>query len=292
MKTAEVNNICVVGAGSMGHQIGMLCALGGYETTIQDVNEDALGKAKEALEFQMDKWVSKGKISSEQRIEAFSRLLFTTSLEEAAQETDFVIEAIVEKLEVKRQVFSELDRLAPPHTILATNSSTIVSSLLAEATNRPDKVCNMHFFFPPLVMDCVEVVKGEHTSDETVKVTMEICEKINRTAVLLQKEISGFIANRILGALTTEAVKLYEEGYADFEDIDLICTKALKHPIGPFGLMDLSGIDVAYFVHEQRYAETGDPNDKPPKSIEEKVQAGTLGRKTGRGWYNYSTQKA
>ncbi|WP_280770452.1 3-hydroxyacyl-CoA dehydrogenase family protein [Salipaludibacillus daqingensis] len=287
MQGNSLQNVCVVGAGSMGHQIGMLCALGGCETVIQDVNETSLGKAKESLAYQIDKWVQKGKITEAEKVAAFSRLAFTTSLKEAASNADFVIEAVVEKLDVKRSVFAELDEIAPKHAVLATNSSTIVSSLLADATSRPEKVCNMHFFFPPLIMDCVEVVRSEQTSEETVQVTMELCEKINRTAVLLNKEISGFVANRILGALSKEAVKLYEEGYASFQDIDLITTKALKHPIGPFALMDLSGIDVAYYVNQQRYAETGDPEDKPAKCIEDKVKAGTLGRKTGQGWYTY-----
>ncbi len=287
MQENNMQNVCVVGAGSMGHQIGMLCALGGCETVIQDVNESSLKKAKEALVYQIDKWVQKGKLTETEKEAAFSRLAFTTNLKEAASNADFVIEAVTEKLDVKRNVFAELDEIVPEHTILATNSSTIVSSLLADVTNRPEKVCNMHFFFPPLVMDCVEVVRSELTSDETAQEAMNLCEKINRTAVLLNKEISGFVANRILGALSKEAVKLYEEGYASFEDIDLICTKALKHPIGPFALMDLSGIDVAYYVNQQRFAETGDPEDKPAKCIEEKVEAGMLGRKTGQGWYTY-----
>jgi 3-hydroxybutyryl-CoA dehydrogenase len=238
----------------------------------------------------MEQWVGKRKISDDQKEAAFSRLTFTTNLKEAAGNADFIIEAVVEKLDVKRDVFAELDKLAPAHAILATNSSTIVSSLIADVTTRPKKVCNMHFFFPPLVMDCVEVVKGEHTSDETAAAAMEICEKIGRTGVLLKKEISGFIANRILGALQREAVTLYEEGYADFSDIDLICTKALNHPIGPFALMDLSGIDVGYYVQQQRFSETEDEADKPASCIEEKVKAGHLGRKTGKGWYNYETK--
>ncbi|WP_347549961.1 3-hydroxyacyl-CoA dehydrogenase family protein [Pseudalkalibacillus hwajinpoensis] len=290
MKSEEIKKITVLGAGSMGHQIGMLCALGGYETTIQDINESALKDAGAKLEGIMTKWVTKGKITEEYKNEAFGRLHFTTSLEEAAVRADFIIEAIVEKLNVKREVFAKLDKLADPETILATNSSTIVNSLIASVTNRKEKVVNMHFFFPPLVMDCVEVVMSEATSDETAKVTMDVCERINRTGVLLKKEISGFVANRILGALQKEAMYLYEEGIADFKDIDLICKKALNHPIGPFELMDLSGIDVGYYVMQQRYNETGDPEDKPAKAIEEKVKAGTLGRKTGKGWYDYTKE--
>ncbi|WP_165996026.1 3-hydroxyacyl-CoA dehydrogenase family protein [Bacillus sp. Cs-700] len=290
MKIEEIKKITVLGAGSMGHQIGMLCALGGYETMIQDINEAALKDAGEKLEGIMSKWVKKGKITEDQKTAAFGRLQFSTNLEEAALRADFIIEAIVEKLDVKREVFEKLDQLADPNTILATNSSTIVNSLIASATNRKDKVVNMHFFFPPLVMDCVEVVMSEATSEETAQLTMAVCERINRTGVLLKKEISGFVANRILGALQKEAMYLYEEGIADFQDIDLICRKALNHPIGPFELMDLSGIDVGYYVMQQRYNETGNPEDKPSKAIEDKVKAGKLGRKTGKGWYDYSKE--
>jgi 3-hydroxybutyryl-CoA dehydrogenase len=288
MKTGDVKNICVVGAGSMGHQIAMLCALGGFQTVLQDINEAALQKAEATLHTIMNKWVAKGKVTEEEKEAALSRLDFSTSLEESAQHADFIIEAVVEKLDVKREVFKKLDEIAPEHAILATNSSTIVNSLIADATKRPEKVCNMHFFFPPLVMDCVEVVMSDKTSEETAQVTMGICKQIDRTGVLLRKEISGFIANRILGALMDEAMNLYEEGIADFKDIDLICKKALNHPIGPFALMDLSGLDVAYFVQQQRYAETGDPKDKPRASVAEKVKEGKLGRKTGEGWYNYN----
>ncbi|WP_078547499.1 3-hydroxyacyl-CoA dehydrogenase family protein [Litchfieldia alkalitelluris] len=287
MNINDIKRICVVGSGQMGHQIAMLCALGGFRTTIQDVNQHALEKAKESLEALMDKWVAKGKLAEDVKDAAFGRLAFTSSIQEAASNADFVIEAIVEKLSVKQEVFQQLDKIAPSHAILASNSSTIVSSLIASVTERPDKVCNMHFFFPPLVMDCVEVVMSEDTSEETAQLTMEVCERINRTGVLLRKEISGFVANRILGALQREAVQLYEQGICDYKDIDTICRKALNHPIGPFQLMDLSGIDVGYYVMEQRFAETGDLADKPPKCIEEKVKAGHLGRKTGKGFYDY-----
>ncbi|MGG1573965.1 3-hydroxyacyl-CoA dehydrogenase family protein [Fictibacillus sp. NRS-1165] len=290
MKAEEVRQITVLGAGQMGHQIAMLCALGGFGTIIQDVQEQALAAAQDKLHAIMDKWVSKGKLSADEKEAAFQKLRFTTSFEDAVRNTDFVIEAVVEKLDVKREVFSKLDQLAPEHTIFATNSSTIVNSLVASETSRADKVVNMHFFFPPLVMDCVEVVMSDKTSEETARLTMEISKRINRTAVLLKKEISGFIANRILGALQKEAVYLYEQGIADFRDIDIICRKALNHPIGPFELMDLSGIDVGYFVMEQRYKETGDPEDKPFACIEEKVKQGHLGRKRGKGWYNYETE--
>lgn len=277
-----------MGSGSMGHQIAMLSALAGYDTRLQDISQESLTKARATLEDIMSKWVSKGKLSEEGKKAAFNRLTFTTRLEEAAGDADFVIEAVIEKLDVKREVFAKLDQIAPAHAILASNSSTIVNSMIASATTRPDKVLNMHFFFPPLVMDCVEVVMSEQTSEETAQITMELCTKLNRTAVLLRKEIFGFVANRLLLAMHREAINLYEQGIADYKDIDLVATKALNHPIGPFALMDLSGIDVGYYVQQQLYLETGNPEDKPAACIEEKVKAGHLGRKTGKGWYEYS----
>lgn len=288
MNIHDVKKVAVLGAGSMGHQISMLSALGGYETYLQDINQEALDKAKSTLEKRMDDWVRKNKITEEEVHKAFSNLNLTTDLQEAVGEADLVIEAVVEKLDVKREVFSKLDQLAPKHAILATNSSTIVNSKIADVTNRPEKVVNMHFFFPPLVMDCVEVVKSDQTSDETAQIAMDFCERINRKGVLIEKEIYGFIANRLLFALSNEAMYLYENGYADFKDIDLIAKNALGHAMGPFETADLSGIDVGYYANLQLYKETGDPKDKPAKVVEEKVKQGHLGRKTGKGWYDYS----
>lgn len=290
MANKQIQSITVIGAGQMGHQIAMLAALGGYETILQDVHENALNAAKEKLDVILTKWVQKGKLSEDRKLAAFSRLQYTTDLEKAASGADLIIEAVVEKLDVKQEVFAKLEELAPAETIFATNSSTIVNSLIASVTNRPDKFINMHFFFPPLVMDCVEVVMSDQTSEETAKLAMEVTGNMNRTGVLLRKEISGFVANRILGALQREALYLYEEGIVDYKDIDLICRKALGHPIGPFELMDLSGIDVGYFVMQQRFNETGNQEDKPNACIEEKVNKGHLGRKTGKGWYDYPNQ--
>ncbi|MBT2614375.1 MULTISPECIES: 3-hydroxyacyl-CoA dehydrogenase family protein [unclassified Bacillus (in: firmicutes)] len=290
MANKQIQSITVIGAGQMGHQIAMLAALGGYETILQDVHENALNAAKEKLEVILTKWVQKGKLTEDRKLAAFSRLQYTTDLEKAASGADLIIEAVIEKLDVKQEVFAKLEELAPAETIFATNSSTIVNSLIASVTNRPDKFINMHFFFPPLVMDCVEVVMSDQTSEETAKLAMEVTENMNRTGVLLRKEISGFVANRILGALQREALYLYEEGIVDYKDIDLICRKALGHPIGPFELMDLSGIDVGYFVMQQRFNETGNPEDRPNACIEEKVNKGHLGRKTGKGWYDYQNE--
>jgi 3-hydroxybutyryl-CoA dehydrogenase len=288
---SDIRKVGVIGAGTMGSQIAMVCALGGYSVTLQDVSASGLEKGKQILEEQMQIRVAKGRLTAETVEGAFNLISFTTSLDDL-RDTDFVIEAIVEKVEVKRELFSKLDKITPKHAILATNSSTIVSSKLADATERPDKVCNVHFFNPALVMELVEVVRGPHTSAETAETAMEFVKSIHKLPVLLNKEISGFVANRILGKLMDEAVFLLENGIASHEDIDIVCKKALNHPIGPFALMDLTGIDINYLVRMQRYQESGDEKDKPARIVQEKVEKGELGRKTGKGFYTYEAAPA
>ncbi|WKB34686.1 3-hydroxyacyl-CoA dehydrogenase family protein [Terrilactibacillus sp. S3-3] len=219
---------------------------------------------------------------------AFKKLTVTSSLELALCETDFVIEAIVEKLEAKRKLFAEMDQLAAEHVIFTTNSSTIVSSKLASVTARGDRICNMHFSNPALVMELVEVVKSEYTSNETAEVTSELAKRLHKVPIKLNKEISGFVMNRILASMMDEAIELYEKGIASFEDIDLACTKGLNHPLGPFSLIDLTGLDVHANVRMQRQQETGDPREGPSKTVLDKIQKGELGRKTGRGFYSYT----
>jgi 3-hydroxybutyryl-CoA dehydrogenase len=285
----DIKQITVIGSGVMGSQIAMVSALAGLDVYLYDIDEESLRKAEMSLKGHINKRIAKGKITLQDAEKAFAGLKFITSLETAVEETDFVIEAIVEKLDVKRQLFAEVDRFAPPHAIIATNSSTIVSSKLADATNRPGKICNLHFFNPVLVMELVEVVKGPHTTDETAATAVELVKQINKTPILLKKEISGFVANRILGALVDEAIYLLENDIATVEEIDLACTKALNHPIGPFALLDLTGIDVNYYIRQVLYDETGDEKQKPQKSITEKFLNGEYGRKTGKGFYSYNS---
>lgn len=282
----EIKHVGVVGAGAMGSQIAMVTALSGFPVFLQDISIESIQKAEAFLREQMERRVKKGKFTEEQVKSAFENLTFTTKLEDL-KNTDIVIEAIVEKLEAKQALFTQLDRILSEHTILASNSSTIVSSKLASSVRRAEKVCNIHFFNPVLVMDLVEVVKGPHTSDETAEKSMAFIKSIGKIPVLLKKEISGFVANRILAKLMDEAVYLYENGYATHEEIDLIVTKALNHPIGPFALMDLTGLDVNYFVRMQRYKESGEEKDKPAVIVAEKVEKGELGKKTGKGFYEY-----
>jgi 3-hydroxybutyryl-CoA dehydrogenase len=283
----RVERILVVGSGAMGSQIGMVSALAGYAVAVLDIDEAMLRSAQDQLRDRMARAVEKGRRSAEDVDAAFARMAFTTDLEPAAAGADFVIEAAVEKLDVKREIFARLDAAAPEHAVLSTNSSSIVSSRIAGSTRRPDRVCNMHFFNPALVMECVEVVRNPQTSDATVRTTVELTRRLGKSPVVLRKEIAGFVANRILRALRDEAVALYEGSVASVEDIDTACRTALGHPMGPFELMDLTGIDIGYHAALARFEESGDPADRPMRSIAAKVESGELGRKTGRGWYVY-----
>ncbi len=287
MNLDDIKTICIIGAGNMGHQIAVCCALAGYKVTCTDINQEMLDKAEAFAKSYLPGRVIKGKLTQEQANMALGNLRFTASLEEAAGDADYIIEAAVEKMAVKRKLFADLDRIAPPHAILATNSSYIVSSQVADATKRPDKVCNMHFFNPALVMKLVEVVQGPHTSEETAQITMDLCAKLGKIAVLLKKEIYGFLVNRILSALSQEAVFLAEMGIASPEEIDLAVTNALGHPMGPFRLMDLTGIDLTYYRTMERYQTSGDPKFKPSPLVIEKFIKGEWGKKTKKGFYSY-----
>lgn len=282
-----IKRICVVGAGNMGHQIALCAALAGYEVRCTDIVPEILKKAEQFADTYLPERVAKGKLTEDEAKRARENLSFTPSLEEAAKDADFVIEAVIEKLEAKRKLFAELDRICPPHAILTTNSSFIVSSKIADVTGRPEKICNMHFFNPALVMKLVEVVKGPHTANETVSITMEVSKSLGKVPVLLNKEIYGFLVNRILSAINQEALFLYDMGIASYQDIDNAVVHALGHPMGPFRLMDLTGIDLAYYISMERYQETQDPVNKPSPVVVEKFVKGEWGRKTGKGFYEY-----
>lgn len=283
----EINKIAVIGAGNMGHQIAICAALSGFQVRCTDTNSDILDKAINFADNYLQERVNKGKLTEEAANQARVNLVFTPSVKEAAKDADLVIEAIIEKLDIKRTLFSQLDKICPPHTILATNSSYIVSSKIADATTRPDKVCNMHFFNPALVMKLVEVVKGPHVSDETVDSVMNAATKMGKTPVLLHKEIYGFLVNRLLQATRQEALKLLDMGIASFEDIDTAAKNGLGYPMGPFQLLDLTGVDLAYDVGMEKYRESGDPADRPSPTVVEKFTKGEWGKKVGKGFYDY-----
>jgi 3-hydroxybutyryl-CoA dehydrogenase len=291
VKVDDIKKICVIGAGNMGHQIAMLAALNGYVVGCAESNPEQLKKAEEFAASYLPGRVAKGRLTAGQAEAIGNNLRFTASLEEAAAGADFAIEAVTEKIALKRSIFEQLDQITPPHAILATNSSFFVSSLLGSATKRPEKVCNMHFFNPALVMKCVEVVKGPDTAEETALVTMELARRLGKEPVLLNKEIYGFLVNRILAAINNEALYLLEMGVATPEDIDSAVVNALGHPLGPFRLMDLTGIDLSYHITMERYQASGEAEDKPSPTIVEKYVRGEWGQKSGKGFYDYSSRQ-
>ena len=279
--------LAVIGAGSMGAQIAQQAALHDVEVVLQDKDEAQLGKARESNRGHLARRVEKGKLSQANAEVALERVGTTMDLGQAVFEADFVIEAVFEDIEAKRAIFEAVDGLAPPDAILASNSSTIGISKLADVTRRPERCLNMHFFYPVLVMDLVEIVRGPKTSDDAVERAVALARQIGRTPVVLNEEIDGFIVNRILHAATQEAYRLLDAGVASFEDIDIAVEKGLNWPMGPFRLGDFSGLDVTYNARLHMYRSTGDVRYKPSPQLEAKVTAGKLGRKTGEGWYTY-----
>jgi 3-hydroxybutyryl-CoA dehydrogenase len=279
--------LAVIGAGSMGAQIAQQAALHGVDVRLQDKSAEQLKKALDSNRGHVMRRVEKGKLGQAEAELALSRVHTTTDLAEAVAGADFVIEAVFEDLQLKRSVFAELDRAAPPETVLASNSSTMGISKIADATSRPERCVNVHFFYPVLVMDLVEVVRGPQTSDDTVERAMAIVREMGRTAVLVNKEIDGFIVNRILHAATQEAYRLLDAGVASFQDIDTAVEKGLNWPMGPFRLGDFTGLDVTYNARLHMYRTTGDERFHPSPQLEAKVKAGKLGRKSGEGWYSY-----
>lgn len=282
-----IRRVLVIGSGTMGSQIGMAAALAGYDTIVQDISEQMLAQARGQLAARLEASVAKGRLDAADAQAALERLEFATDLEAAAARADFVIEAATERLEIKEQIFARLGQLAPEHTVLTTNSSTLGSSKVAQATGRADRVCNMHFFNPALVMKCVEVVRHGETSQATVDTTMELARRLGKEPVLINREVPGFIANRLMGAVQKEALALAAAGIASKEDIDTTARTALGHPMGPFQLMDMVGLDVIDFIAQATYAETGDEADRPDPQVAALVADGKLGRKSGQGWYSY-----
>jgi 3-hydroxybutyryl-CoA dehydrogenase len=282
-----MNRLTVIGAGSMGAQIAQQAALHGLEGILNDKSQEQLSKAVDSNRGHLMRRVQKGKLGEADAQSAVGRVRPITDLAEAVLGADFVIEAVFEDLDLKRSIFAELDRLAPAGAVLASNSSTMGISKIADATTRPERCVNMHFFYPVLVMDLVEVVRGPMTSDQTTDKAMAMAHAMGRTPVLINKEIDGFIVNRILHAATQEAYRLLDAGVAGFDDIDIAVEKGLNWPMGPFRLGDLSGLDVTYKARLHMFNVTGDERYRPSPQLEAKVKAGKLGRKTGEGWYKY-----
>ena len=295
MNIQDIHTVVVVGAGAMGRQIAMNTALKGrsfgYQVINCDAYQGALDNAKAWAADYLVGRVKKGRVTQEEADQVAAALTFSTDVEGSAAKADLVIEAVIEDLQVKRDLFAKLSNVCREDTILATNSSDICSSKLAKVVKNPARLMNMHFFNPALVMQLTELVRGPKTSEETIETAKAFCVNTGKSPIVLKKEIAGFVANRINAAVTHEACSLLEKGIASIEDIDTACEKGLGYPMGPFKLMDMTGLDVNYYVRRDRYAQSGDPNDMPSFCVVDKVIKGELGRKTGKGWYEYPQNK-
>lgn len=283
---SEIRKVAVVGAGTMGSQIALQTAYSGrYQVALQDAMPEQLARATEQNERLATRAVERGRRSAEEVKSALAAITTSSGLTQATSDADLVIEAVPENLDVKLEVWQRLATDANPSAVLASNSSTIAISRLAEASSRPAQCCNMHFFHPVTVMQLCEIVRGPQTSEETVATAVQFVQSIDRVPVVLQKEIHGFIANRILFAASEEALRLLEGGYASVVDIDTAVKKGLNWPMGPFELLDFSGVDIFVGAIDDRARAEGGPG--APQVLRDKVAKGELGRKTGKGFYEY-----
>ena len=284
----ELRRVAVMGAGLMGTGIAQVVATGGYKVTVRDIAADFLDRSKTKIDQKMKELVGKGRLSEEDAKGVRSRIMFTEDVRHAVADADFIIEAVPEDLELKRKVFSEVDRIAKPSAILASNTSELSIGSLASSTNRPGQVIGTHWFFPAQVMKLIEVIITPETSQGTLETTVEFCKKIGKETVVC-KDAQGFITSRAISALVAECLRIYEEGIASIEDIDKAMRLGFNHPIGPFQLMDMSGLDVVYHALGGLSRVYGD-RFKPSQKMAELVNTGDLGQKTGRGFYRYSSQ--
>jgi enoyl-CoA hydratase/3-hydroxyacyl-CoA dehydrogenase len=287
MKSGDIKTVAVIGAGDMGHGIAEVALLAGYRVFLRDVKQEFVDKGVQRIDDSLKKLVSKGKTNSE-LYERIQKELLTpcVDLKEGTQEADLVIEAIPEILELKKETFAEMDKLAPPHALLASNTSTMKITEIAKATTRPDKVLGLHYFNPAVLMKLVEVIRGEKTSEETMQSAYDFCLKTEKVPVRVEKDVAGFIVNRVQAPSGVLLGCILDEGIAEPETVDALLRK-LGMPMGPFELMDYTGIDINY--HASRYfAEAAHPDFAPGRTVSEKVEAGDLGKKTGKGFFDWS----
>jgi 3-hydroxyacyl-CoA dehydrogenase len=286
----EVKKIAVLGAGLMGHGICQVAAQSGFEVWLRDIEQRFVDHGMEMIQKSLAKFESKGKLTHEQVEEILSRIHPTISLEESVKNADLIVEAVPEKPEIKIPVFQEADKYAPPHAIIASNTSSISITQLGAATKRPEKVCGMHFFNPPQLMRLVEVIRGIKTSDETIQTVLDTAHKMGKETVLVKKDSPGFIVNRILIPALNEAVALYWEGVADRDDIDKAIKLGLNWPMGPLMLLDYIGADTTLSIAEV-LTQGIDPKFHPTTGLKQMVRAKLLGRKTGKGFYDWTEKK-
>lgn len=282
----DIKKIMIIGSGLMGRGIAQVSAVGGFTVYLRDLNEELLKKATADIQKSLEKFSEKGKLA-EPVADIMKRIIPVTELT-MAQECDFVMEVVPEVFEIKEQVFKELDQLCGPEVIIATNTSAIPITKLACTTNRRDKVVGTHFFNPVPMMNMVEIIKGAETSDETVEITKQYVEAIGKKSCIVTRDIAGFVMNRIGICAALEAIHLLETGIATAEDIDRGMRLAWGWSMGPLETFDLTGLDSAMHAAMSIYEETKDTKFLPPVMMQRLVAAGHLGRKTGKGFYDYT----
>lgn len=285
---AEKKRVGVVGSGTMGSGIAHVSAQSGLDVIVVDEVPAQLERAKGYIDGLHRRNIEKGRLSREEADAVMGRIRFTAKLEDLA-DREICIEAIVENLDAKKAVFEKLDRIAPEGVILASNTSSMSITEIGRTTSRPERTCGLHFFNPAQVMKLVEVVRGYNTSDQTMEEAAAFARQVGRTPVMVQKDQPGFIVNRVLMPFLAEACRVVEEGVATIEDVDTAVKLGLNHPMGPFTLLDFTGVDVCYFVMDYFYREFGDSAYKPPLILKQLVRAGRMGRKSGAGFYNYES---
>ena len=283
----DVKTIGVIGAGTMGRGIAYAAALGGYRTILEDVMPETLAKGMEWIRQSLEEGVQRGKVEAAMRDEALARIETSSSVEDVCREADFLIEAVPEEMELKLELFTLFDKFAKPKTILASNTSSLSVAEMAEMTYRPELCVGMHFFNPVPKMRLIEIVKAPKTSDETIAVCREVGGRMGKEVVVV-KESPGFITTRVNALIGNEAFAMLEAGIASAEDIDKALKLGLNHPMGPFELVDLVGLDVRLSILEYLHSTLGEKY-RPNPLIKELVAQGRLGRKTGRGVYDYSS---
>ncbi|MDH5466473.1 MAG: 3-hydroxyacyl-CoA dehydrogenase NAD-binding domain-containing protein [Candidatus Aminicenantes bacterium] len=276
----------VVGAGIMGAGVGQLCAQQGYDVTVVDISDQLVEKAKGKVTAGLSRRVESGKITQDEMDAVLSRLNWSTDLE-LAGDSDFVVEAIIENIESKKEVFQKLDSICPPETILATNTTALSVSDIALATQRPDKVVGMHFFNPAVIMKLVEIIRGNQTSDETIAATKKFAEDLGKVPITTAKEAPAGIVSRVLAGLLNEAATVYADGIASAGDIDEAMKLGAGLPMGPLALIDMIGLDIHLAKMETLYGKLKDERYKPPEIIRKMIAEGKLGKKSGEGFYKY-----